>query len=149
MKFIVHVVDEVSKFIFSDGQYALDQAISENQEPCDMQRSDCFYSVEAQEATEAVVDVAQRIKILDENDCPVNLAFKIAENYKKLQSAEIGPEGSALLDPLNLVVSNATFSNLTTTVCQVRRNGEHGDWLENHKIFFYVSPVNRIIDLKG
>ncbi len=149
MRFIVHIIDEVSKFVMSDGQYRVETAISEKQEPCEIQRSDCFYDVEAGDAAEAVVNIAQRIKILDEDDHPVNLALKIADNYKRMQSAEIGPEGPKLLDPVGLVVSNTTHSNLTTTICQVERRGEDGDWIESHKIFFYVLPINKIVDLKG
>jgi len=149
MRFIVHVIDEVSKFILEDGTYHVEPAISENQEPCDVQRTDCFYDISVKDSSEAVVNVAQRIKVLDENDRPVNLSLKIAENYKKMQSAEIGPEDTSLLDAVGLVFSNATHSNLTTTMCQIERRGEEGNWIEAHKIFFYVLPVNRIVDLKG
>jgi len=148
MKFLIHVIDECSKFVVEECSFKLEPAFSESQEPCEIQRSDCFYHIEAKDFSEALIEVAQKIKILNEENEPINLAYKITENYKKLQSSDVGLKGSSVLDPMNFIVSNITSSNLTTTMCQVERSGDYGDWIENHKIYFYVLPVNKIVDLK-
>lgn len=144
IKYFVHVIDESSIFIEKDGEYCLENSLSETEEVCEIQKTDCWYAVDAKTPTEAALEVSSKIKILDERNNVINLNLFLSQK-NSTESSDVELNSTSFLDIMDCTVSNNTYSDMTTLNFQVNKNEDNEEWIENHKLTFFVVPVEKII----
>lgn len=149
--FFVHVVDETSAHVFSEEEkkYSMAFCTTESNKKCQINRSDCFYHVKAEDSTKAIAKVSKKILLKDDAGTLQPLSTLIKKTYKKLESASIDDsEKNQILSGANFTYSEDINSNLTIVNCQIDKESDDEKWIELHKIHFYVIQEKRMVVIK-
>lgn len=158
MRYIVHVIDEASQHEKSpeDGQYYLVKGRSSSGEECDIARTDSWYLIDAKDSSDAVVRIANVIRVEGGDGKPVPLSDSFLDTQKKMANAEIGADDDSIsLVDTKRKYSNQTRHDLLMGSCQIKKSksivlseGEKNveeEWYELHNVYFYVTKVDSII----
>ena len=147
MIFIVHVIDDYSNHEFINGKFTLVlNEIKENFENYDILRSDAFYIVNDQTtAIDAVVNVTQKIQIKISDDNYISLASFLKKQYKEQSVKDFGiPENDEIID-IDCNIFTKSNSHFFITICKIPKTENNSNFIEYHKIHFYVIEENKIV----
>ena len=143
MKFIVHVVVEISNHKQVEDRFEIVEVENERGEKCHVFRTDAFYLVEEDTALDSVVHVINSIKVINsENESvPLSSALKIVKKE--------APESSRIVSSYNSYsYSNETDSELFFATCEFQREDEHDKWIEFHRLSIYVMEEQKIVKVQ-
>lgn len=158
MRYVVHVIDESSQHEKSpeDSEYYLVKGRSVNGEECDIVRTDSWYFVDAEESPDAVVKVANTIRVEDSNGNKISLSDAFIKTQKDVATADVGDDNdSIVLSDTKREYVNQTRHDVMIGTCQIKKSnkivltgGKEGigeEWYELHKVYFYVTKIDEII----
>ena len=150
MEFIVHVIDEASQHRKKEdlGHFELLRGESEKGDSGDIIRSDHFYLIEEENAVDAVIAIANLIRVQGFNGEPVPISEMFMKTKTQTENVSIDDDSFISPQTSNLSVSNNTSSTLTKTSFQIERMGEEDKWIELHDVYFYVMPRENILFAK-
>lgn len=148
MRFLLHVIDEASIHAKNEsGEYKMDSGESEIGEQCDVSRSDCFYSVEAKEYVEAVVSVANAAQIKNSKGETISLSQAFSDTKRETENASPDDDSFTVLTDIPYLFSNNTNSELLMAMCQIKRHDDESEWIELHRVYFYVVQHEKVIQI--
>ena len=148
MRFLVHVIDNASQHIKSGSDFSVELGIGEDPDKeCHVLKTDVYYAVKAESPVDAVTIISNIVKIEKENET-VPLSSAILETQKEFQNMEFnGGENILLTDIKNKQLENP-YGDFFDARCQIKRHDKNGEWIEVHRIQFYVVEESKIIEIR-
>ena len=148
MRYIVHVIDEASAHKKDNsGEYSICYAELESQGQCQIARSDSFYVVSAETPMDAVVSIAGIARVKDSNGKLISLAKSFAKTKKEVENASIDEDEFVVLNDSPFEYGDNTTSKLFVASCQIKKEDENEKWSELHRVYFYVLPEKKILQI--
>lgn len=148
MRYIIHVIEDASQHEKNEsGNYGLVQGISLEESKCDILRTDAFYTIEADSVIDAITLLSNTIRVKISSGEFILLSESFTETHKKMATTDFSDDAKSLIDDLNSKVVTASYSESYMASCQIpmEKNGE--EWIELHKVYFYVLDENKIIEI--
>lgn len=150
MEYIIHVIDETSQYKKTKEGYKLEESMTEDEKKYGHAiRYDSSYHIDAEGHTEAVIEVANAIRIKDSegNIVPLTKVLMETRDQKEKQFEEVKLHNVEIVDNTN--------SKLLRSVCRIplkdqpqKEEETAEEYVELHEIYFYAIPLNKIIHLE-
>ena len=155
MEYIIHVIDEACHYLRNDdGKFELSEGKSSDKKKYGLAiRYDSFYFTEGDSPTDAVMGVADLIKMKDGNGDEILLS-KMLEESSKEKDKEILKLGIHDIQPIDRATSTS-FSSSCRILHKAKTEDQEGteetteekniSKVELHEFCFYVIPKNKIV----
>lgn len=146
MRFLVHVVEETSIHKKINGQYQIQECEVDEKSTAHILLGDSFYVIEAEEPVEAVIEIANVIRVEDEDGDRVKLGL-LLKRQKEVEESnkEVKDRLSSFLN--QYIIEDQTKSNLYSSTYQIDREIGDEQFVELHKVFFYVTKENDVMQV--
>lgn len=151
--FLIHVIDEASQHIRSEnGEYVIRRGKSKRGEDADVIRGDAVYLVEAESHFDAIVIVANMIRVKG----PDGQLHSISEEFSKtkteleIQEVNLENQGFFRLKKDDLLYVHNMTTHYHQLYCQIpyEDSATNDEWVELHTVHFHVVPQEKIILIK-
>lgn len=161
VNYLVHVIDEISNHKKDkDGIFKIFESEDDQGNKIHVLRTDAFYTLEAEKSIEAVAMLTKLIKIEDEQNCQSSLSEIILKNKKSKNKIEDNSKrkiedneddenesDNIEINSSHYNYDHATTSDLMFVSCKIKRKEKEDEWIEYHKISFYVIEENKIMQI--
>jgi len=148
MRYLVHVIDRASQHIKNANEGFSIREGNGGGRACDVLVSDAFYTIEGKEPVDAVTNIASIIKTLDEDDSPITLGEAILKTKKSLGVSDFSSTGAdVLLSNEPYETSVVAYGTHFKSSFQTEKKKENESWIELHKIDFYVTEDNKVMEV--
>jgi len=148
MKFLIHVIDDASQHIQNeDGLYEIVKGYSED-DICHISRTDAWYISEGENQLDVVANLANSIKMETQNGKMVLLLKGLTDTYKANLTKDFNENDSrSKINDINLEIVTNPYSTYYTASCQIPMSDENGQWIELHKVHFYIVNEKNLIQI--
>lgn len=146
MDYYIHVVDNISLHQKDESNnFTLTEGSLEG-EPYQKVVADAFYSVSAENPTEAVTRLSSIIEV--DNVDRSKLADALIETKRKISVSDFNSDSPDYLLTENYLQQTIDpYGNYFVVTCQIHRKEDEEQWIEVHRIEFYVIEQNKILEV--
>lgn len=133
-QYLIHFIDEIKNF---DNKFELLTLKDQGQE-FNLVKNDAFYIIQSDSPTDAIINIANLIEVLDSDGLSITLSQAIVNC-----SQEMEQNFNSLLIRHEEGFSKAKFISF-----YINRQDEQEEWIEYHQISFFIIEEGKIIKLE-
>jgi len=150
MRFLIHVIDNISSHKIEDSKYQIQESevcVNETDEICNILTCDSFYAVEGETEADSLIAISKIIKIKDEYGTLIPFTQLFVRSKNQLQTTDF-----------NEIPHSEIRNNYYSTSCQpfykryvlyghLERHKGDEKWVEYHEVEFFICPENKIVEI--
>ena len=147
MRYLVHVINDSYAYDIGHSEVVLMPQTKHSGEKNWARTIDAFYLIEdATSETDAIVQVANKAKVVDQFNEEITSSEAFDRTIKGKEDGDEDYRSITLEGEMSY--DESTRSHKVVAEMQFKKDSVHGDWIELHKIYFYVITQTGVVRIR-